>query len=155
MRVSVSVRFSLSLFLFSLFPVLGTGTQTGLGIEGTVGRELRIEASRPRQSQTQVKQRSKRKKIPWLDRPVLATRSPVVSCAGFESRRVESSSGSDERDESSWACAVRILLILYRTVQLVTVCLPACLPVCLSVCPSSGGWGVFSCVSVCTYNVVS
>lgn len=66
-----------------------------------MGRGLRIEASRPRQSQTQVKQRSK-KKNPWLDRPVLATRSPVVSCAGFES-----SSGSDE---SSWACAVQILL---------------------------------------------
>lgn len=104
-RQDETMRLSLSL---SLFLRTGTGTgnldRPGLGIEDC-GPRLRIEASGPRQSQTRAKQRSK--KNPWLDRPVLPTRSPVVSCAEFESGRVESS-----RLELSWACLCCTYLLL-------------------------------------------
>lgn len=108
-----------------------------------MGRGLRIEASKPRQSQTRVKQRSKKKSLAGSAGPGNPFPGRVVCRV-----RVESSSGSDE---SSWGLCSTYSMILYRTVQLVTVSQSACLPVFLSACPVVVGVCVCERVCVCVY----
>lgn len=143
--MSVCLPLSLS---FSLFPVLGTGTRTGLGIEGAVGRGLRIEASGPRQSQTQVKQRSKKKSLAGSAGPGNPFPGRVVCRVRVESGRVEF---GFRRVELGLCCTYSI--VLCRTVQLVTVSQSVsqlvCLSVCLYACPVVVG--VCFRVCVCVY----
>lgn len=114
-----------------------------------MGRGLRIEASGPRQSQTQVKQRSKKKSLAGSAGPGNPFPGRVVCRVRVESGRVE----FGFRRVELGLCCCTYSIVLYRTVQLVTVSQSVSLAVCLSV-----QWWlvcVFVCVSVCTYNVVS
>lgn len=113
-----------------------------------MGRGLRIEASGPRQSQTQVKQRSKKKSLAGSAGPGNPFPGRVVCRVRVESGRVEF---GFRRVELGLCCTYSIVLYVpycpachsQSVSQLVW--LSGWLSVCLS---SDGGWCVFSCVYV-------
>lgn len=115
-----------------------------------MGRGLRIEASGPRQSQTQVKQRSKKKSLAGSAGPGNPFPGRVVCRVRVESGRVEF---GFRRVELGLCCTYSI--VLYRTVQYCPACHSqsvsesGCLSVCLYACPVVVG--VCFRVCVCVY----